>query len=486
LAFADQTQSSDAGAAPLSGAPADATRMPRFGLSVRLLLLTVLFVMLAEVLIYVPSVANFRRNWLNDRLAAAQMAALVLDAAPAETLPQDLEARLLTGVGALAVAVKGAGTRRLLAMNDTPPEVARTVDLRDTPWYTSISNAVVTLFDPAEGPIRVVGHGMGGAEFVEMILDERPLRAAMLEFSRNILLLSLVISGITAGLLYLALQIVIVRPVRRLTASIAAFADEPEDVSRIIVPSDRGDEIGVAERSLAQMETALAGELRQKRHLAELGLAVSKINHELRNMLTTAQLLTDRLETVPDPTVQRVAPRLVATLGRAIDFCQATLAYGRAAEPLPQRRRVRLAPLVADLGDLTGLSAGTSIRFEPQVAPDLEVDADPDQLSRILVNLLRNAVEALSQAGAAQGDPRITLKASREGSRVVVIVGDNGPGVPERAKANLFSAFAGSARAGGIGLGLAISAELARLHAGSLTLERTDTGACFRLVIPDR
>jgi signal transduction histidine kinase len=161
------------------------------------------------------------------------------------------------------------------------------------------------------------------------------------------------------------------------------------------------------------METALAGELRQKRHLAELGLAVSKINHELRNMLTTAQLLTDRLETVPDPTVQRVAPRLVATLGRAIDFCQATLVYGRAAEPLPQRRRVRLAPLVAELGDLAGLSAGAGIRFETQIAPDLEIDADPDQLSRILVNLVRNATQALSQAGATQGEPRITLKATR-------------------------------------------------------------------------
>jgi hypothetical protein len=95
--------------------------MPRFGLSGRLLLLTVLFVMIAEVLIYVPSVANFRRNWLNDRLAAAQMAALVLDAVPSESLPQDLEARLLAGVGAVAVAVKGGGARRLLAMSDMPP-----------------------------------------------------------------------------------------------------------------------------------------------------------------------------------------------------------------------------------------------------------------------------------------------------------------------------------------------------------------------------
>ena len=154
------------------------------------------------------------------------------------------------------------------------------------------------------------------------------------------------------------------------------------------------------------METALADVLRQKSHLAELGLAVSKINHELRNMLTTAQLLTDRLEGIADPAVQRVAPRLVATLGRAIEFCQATLAYGRAAERLPERRRVLLAPIVTELRDLTALVASAGISLQSEVAPDLEVDADPDQLSRVLVNLVRNSVQALSQAGTRDGPPR--------------------------------------------------------------------------------
>ena len=193
-----------------------------------------------------------------------------------------------------------------------------------------------------------------GVDFVEIVLDQRPLRDAMLEFSRNILLLSLLISGITASLVYFALQWVIVRPVRRLSGNIAAFAGNPEDASRVIRPSDRADEIGVAEQALAQMETALADELRQKRRLAELGLAVSKINHELRNMLTTAQLLTDRLERVSDEAVQRVAPRLVATLGRAIAFCEATLAYGRATERLPQRELVPWRRSSDELADLTG------------------------------------------------------------------------------------------------------------------------------------
>jgi signal transduction histidine kinase len=458
----------------------------RFGLSARLLSLTVLFVLLAEVLIYVPSVANFRRNWLTDRLAAAQIATVVLDAAPGERLSADLEARLLAGVGARAIAVRGGGTRRLLALDPMPPRVDRTVDLRHAQWQTLIADAFAVLLAPATHPIRVIGHGMAGADFVEVILDQAPLRAAMIEFSRNILLLSLAISGITAGLVYLALQLVIVRPVRRLSRNIASFAQDPEDISRVIEPSPRTDEIGIAEQALASMEETLAGELRQKRRLADLGLAVSKINHELRNMLTTAQLLADRLEGVADPAAQRVLPRLVSTLGRAIDFCEATLAYGRAAERPPQRRLIRLKPILDELADLVGLAPGAVIAFEARVAEDLLVDADPDQLSRVLVNLVRNAVQALSQAGAPGGNPRIDIVAKREGGAVEVLVCDNGPGVPERAKAHLFSAFRGTARAGGAGLGLAIAAEIARLHGGSLILDEVATGTRFRLVLPDR
>ena len=466
-------------------APARRSLSSAFGLSSRLLVLTILFVMLAEVLIYVPSVANFRRNWLNDRLAAAQIAALVLDAAPEDKLSEELEAKLLAGVGAHAVAVRGGGTRRILARDDVPPEVGRVVDLRAATWWDLIRGAFATLLAPAERPLRVIGPAMG-ADFVELVVDERPLRAAMAEFSRNILLLSLLISGITAGLVYLALHWLIVRPVRRLSGNIAAFAANPEDASRVITPSEREDEIGLAEQALARMEGVLADELRQKRRLAELGLAVSKINHELRNMLTTAGLLGDRLREVEDPAVQRVVPRLVRTLGRAIDFCEATLAYGRARERLPQRRLVPLAPVVEELADLTGLAPGAGIAFKADVPDDLQVDADPEQLPRILANLVRNAVQALSQAGTAGEAPRVTVRARRAGNAVIIHVGDNGPGVPDRARANLFAAFQSSARSGGTGLGLAVTAELVRLHGGTITLEDTPVGACFRIVIPDR
>ncbi len=459
--------------------------LSRFGLSARLLLLTVLFVMIAEVLIYVPSVASFRLTWLRDRLAAAQIAAMVLDAAPEESLSEEMELRLLQGVGAKAIALRGGGRRSLLAAGDMPPEVGKSVDLRNVRWSDLVRDAVDVLFNPTDKPIRVIGAGMG-VEFVEMILDQRPLRSAMLDYSRNILLLSLLISAITASLVYLTLQWVIVRPVRRLTGNIAEFSGNPEDASRVIRPTDRVDEIGLAEQALARMEMTLADELRQKRRLAQLGLAVSKINHELRNMLTTAQLLTDRLDRVSDETVQRIAPRLVATLDRAIAFCESTLAYGRATEPLPQRRPMPLAPLIEDLSNLTDLAPEVGIAFQSHVPEDLTVDADRDQLNRVLVNLVRNAVQALSQAGAPDGRPCIDVRAHREGSMVVILVEDNGPGIPERIKANLFTPFQGSSQKGGTGLGLTIAAELIHLHGGSISLDEGTGRTRFRVVIPDR
>ncbi len=205
------------------------------------------------------------------------------------------------------------------------------------------------------------------------------------------------------------------RPVLQLARNIAAFADDPERFDRPAACSRRTDEIGQAETALARMKAALGGELRQKRRLAELGLSVSKINHELRNLLTTAQLLGDRFETVSDPVVQRVAPRLVATLDRAIRFCEATLAYGRATEPNAQRRMVALAPLLDELTDLSGLMPAAGVEVSVCAPADLEIDADPEQLLRALTNLVRNAVQA--HAAARTTGASVVIEGLRDGSR---------------------------------------------------------------------
>ncbi len=462
--------------------------LTRLGLSAKLLLVTVLFVMLAEVLIYLPSIANFRRNWLNDRIAAAQVAALVLEGAPEDGLPEGSENRLLMGVGARAIAARVGGARRLLSLDSMPPpEVSRAVDLRNLSWLSAINEALAVLVSPATMPIRVVGEAVGGADFVEIVIDEAPLRRAMLKFSWSLLLISLLLTGLTALAVYIALNALIIGPIRHLAANVMEFEADPENPRRIIEPSLRADEIGEAERALARMEATLADELRTKKHLAELGLAVSKINHDLRNMLAAAQLMSDQLIETRDAKIRRFAPRLIATLGRAIDFCQATLAYGRAAEATPAIRDVPLRQLVAEQAEMLGLGEGKQPRFENRVPPELSAPCDPDQMARVLTNLMRNAIQALTRAGAEAGNlPVLTVTGGPENGSVALRIIDNGPGVPERARANLFQAFRGSVTPGGTGLGLAVAAELVRLHGGSIALEPSTTGAIFAVMLPAR
>ncbi|MBV9078520.1 MAG: HAMP domain-containing histidine kinase, partial [Methylobacteriaceae bacterium] len=363
-------------------------------MSARLLTLTLGFTLCVQLLIYVPAISDFRRSWVFDRLRGAQMVALTLMAAKDDALSREIEAQLLAGLkGVQAIGVRGPGTRWLLTVDgQEPPPARREIDLRDPPLLGPLRGIAHNLINPESSLTRILGPGVAGVpglDWVEVIVDERPFRHALIGYSKRFLLISLAIALAITGLLYWALHMMVVAPVRRLTDNITAFASDPQDARRIISPSGRTDEIGRAEAALARMEGTLATELRRRQRLAELGLAVSKINHELRNMLTTAQLLGDRLGGIADPTVQRTAPRLIATLDRAIAFCGATLAYGRAIEPEPKRARVPLLPIVQEQRDLAD---GNDIAVGIKVAPDLTIDADPDQLGRVLLNLLRNSV----------------------------------------------------------------------------------------------
>jgi signal transduction histidine kinase len=459
---------------------------PHLGLSGKLLVLTLSFVMIAEVLIYVPSVANFRLNYLHDRLSAAYTAALVLETAPSG-VPDTVARQILDSIGARAVAVKMGQQRRLLAASDMPPTINHDIDMRTMSWHRAIIEAFDTLICGDTDVMRVMGPAPMGGEFVEIVLDEGPLRTAMLEFSVRILILSLIISAMTATLVYLALHLLLVRPMRRMTANMVAFRADPENPRRIIAASDRTDEIGTAERELAAMQSDLATLLAQKNHLAALGLAVSKINHDLRNLLSSAQLFSERLAKISDPHVQRFAPKLMRSLERAIDFCQSTLSYGRVQEPPPDRRPLALEPLVEEVRETLGLDPGGPVRWIGAVERGLMVDADPDQLFRILLNLARNAVQALEGRDAKDpGRDQVRVTGRREGAVVVIEVSDTGPGLPERARAHLFEAFQGSTRTGSVGLGLAIVAELVRAHNGEVRLVDGTIGATFRVTIPDR
>ena len=458
-------------------------RVPRrLGLSGKLLLLTIPLVMIAEVLIYVPSIANFWMNRLNARLASANTAALVLDAAPSGMVPDSLAHQILDSIGARAVAIKLGQQRRLLASANLPAAIDHDIDMRTLTAWSSIVTSLEMMMETGNQAIRIVGPAPSGGQFIEVVVDEVPLRTAMYRFSRNLLLVSLVIAILTAALVYFALHFLFVRPMRRLTESLVSFHENPESSARIIVPSNRSDEIGVAERELSDMQRDLVSMLHQKSRLASLGLAVSKINHDLRNLLASSQLLSDQLASVPDPRVQRFAPKLLRSLERAIAFCQSTLSYGRAQEAAPDRRMMLIEPVVSEVRESAGLAADASITWISAIERGLMVDADPDQLFRVLLNLVRNAEQALD----GQPTTQIRITGRREGTVAIVEVSDTGPGIPPATRENLFKAFQTSGRPGGSGLGLAIAAELGGAHGGEIHLVEGTIGATFRITIPDR
>lgn len=452
-------------------------------LSGRFLLITAAFVLLAEVLILVPSVARYRETYLFSRLERAQIASLAVEAGGGMVSP-DLEQELLENAGVLNVVLRRDDLRQLVLNSPIPAPVAATYDLREATLAVLLRDAILRLWDPEPRIIRVIGAPVqGGGTLIEFTMHTGPLRHEMIETGLRVLTLSAVIAGLTAGLLFLAVRRVLLLPIRGLVGSMRAYADAPEDGRRVLTPTARLVELREAETALNRMQTQLTGALRQKERLAQLGTAVAKVSHDLRNMLTTAQLLADRMELSRDPAVQRAAPKLVASISRAVSLCEGTLAFGRAEEPPPRLQLIALDPLVRDVFESDALAPGAEmITHRAAIPPGLRLRADPEQLYRILSNLVRNAHEAI----AATGRPgEIAVIAREEDAVWRLTISDTGPGLPQKARDNLFRAFQGGIRKGGTGLGLAIAADLARGHGGQLDLLRSDgSGTTFELILP--
>ena len=229
----------------------------------------------------------------------------------------------------------------------------------------------------------------------------------------------------------------------------------------------------------------LAGEPLQRpelERLAQLGGAVAKISHDLRNILTSAQLFADRLEASADPMVARSAPKLVGSISRAVALCESTLKFGKAEEVAPAIRAIDLAALVSDVAEAEGLDEDGTVACLIEVPDGFHIMADAEQLYRVLSNLVRNARQAIEATGEGG---TIEISASETADEWRIRVGDTGPGLPEKAREHLFEAFQGGARKGGTGLGLAIAAELLRGHGGRLELARSDAeGTEFLIHLP--
>jgi signal transduction histidine kinase len=454
-------------------------KLPGFGrgLSARVLALTILFVMVSAVLIYAPSIVRFRVEWLEEKLNMAHLAVLTLEATPDYMIDPELEVRLLSHVGARLIALRSADGKNLLLRGTSPPMLVQaSIDLSDRSFLQLTEDAFDTLRQPRNRVLRVKGFSPRAADIVvDMVLDEWPLRKAMIAYSWRILGISIVISLTTAALVFASLQWLIIRPMRRLTGSMVAFRRDPEQVPMSFGSTRRGDEIGLAEREFAEMQDKVRQALAQRARLAALGTAVSKINHDLRGILSTARLVTDRLAESDSPEIKKAAPALLRSLDRAAELCSDTLNFTREGPPKPNLQAVDLAALVDEVGE--SLAAGRAGAWCNEIVPGCRVLADHGQLFRILHNLGENAFLA--------GATRVAVSAQADTDKIRIDVTDDGPGLPPKAVENLFVPFKGSARAGGTGLGLAIARELARGQGGDLRLARSDgKGAVFAIDLP--
>jgi signal transduction histidine kinase len=445
-------------------------------LSAKLLVMTIAFVMITEVFIYAPSVGRYRLSYLENTLSNAHLATRALDATPNDLLSPDLTRQLLRHADAHAIVQHMDGAPRRVLTEGSPPTSDRTIDLRRADFFGLIWDAFGTMLRRDDRVLRVVGRSPEDKNVViEAIIDERPMRREMLQYSWRILLLSLLISAVTALAVFFAIRWLTVRPLRRLTESMVNFSVDPEDPKRLMQPGHRHDEVGVAERELRNMQIGLRAALRQKERLATLGTAVTKINHDLRNMLSTAQLVSDRLAGSEDPQVKKALPTLIRSVDRAVHLCTQTLDFARDDASNPKREPFVMADVVEEV------FAGCAGHHDPKptlinrVHPDLVTNADRGQVFRLVNNLVLNALQA--------GSTAVIVEAGRN-SDLAIEVKDNGPGIPEEVRGHIFHAF-GKASKNGTGLGLAIAREIAHAHHGEIDLvSSSERGTHFKVTMP--
>ncbi|MCC5995554.1 MAG: HAMP domain-containing histidine kinase [Oceanicaulis sp.] len=436
----------------------------------KLLIFSVLFVMVAEVMIFFPSASSFRTEWLAVRAEAAHLAALAAETAEADGLSEARVRELLAGADAVAVARVYGGVNELVLGGEV--EVSNLI-VANLMRETLIERQIAlwgTFFAPEGRHIRIVAAPRTRPdEQISVIVPEAGLRDDLIAFSVRIFWLSLFIAGVTGVLLYGVLMVIFVRPMRRLAMAITAFQKDPGNPALAFTPSGRRDEIGEAETALAAMQDEVRAAFRQRERLAALGGAVARINHDLRNVLASAQLVSDRLAMSQDSRVANMGARLVRAVDRGVRLCQETLEFGRAQERAPVFSRIQLRPALDEAaGD--AMAATGRADWDNRIDDALAVQADPDHLHRIFLNLFRNAIQAMEGGGAVSA-----ALAREEGGHVVIAVSDTGPGVPDHVRETLFEPFGRSGAKGGAGLGLSIARELARAMGGDVIL--ADSGA---------
>jgi len=447
--------------------------MPRWSrLSRRVFLLVAALVTACGILVHLPSLVAFRTDYLKHRLIDAYMATIALRAGGTLTAAQ--QAMLLEQAHLIGIEVQSSGAELRLG---APAPVERDIRLDREPPGQSLLCTLSVLFGQSQGLLRVSGAPPGEqGVWIAVTLEATALQRALRRQAIEALLLSVAISLFTAGLVQLGLMRLLLRPIERLTAQLAAFHTDPYNTPPPQLIS-RADEIGELQCSLAAMEAEVQTALKREARLAALGGAVARIHHDLKSILATVSFASTRLVDAADPRSRQLTELLGQSVRRAVNLCASTLDLARGETPVVQRERIDLATLCIQA------AAAAARPPEFQVTVNVPVSAaihgDPERLARVLGNLLANSREA--------GAQQVRLTTCSTAAGWAIEIADDGPGVPEAARTRLFEPFTGSVKAGGNGLGLATSRDIARAHGGELELVRSGAhGACFRLTLPDR
>ncbi|MBY0421847.1 MAG: HAMP domain-containing histidine kinase, partial [Parvularculaceae bacterium] len=366
-------------------------RAIRRSLSAQILMLTIVFVLIAEMIVLIPSASAYRVDWYEKRLQQAYLVGLALENPERAMIDEATLKRLFGTTGVVGVVydtAMGKQKRFLRDYNWVRFQPIMAVELERRGPFGRIVDVAGTFVSRGESIVLVTlkPNYAGGAR-VEMYVSQAQLRRDLRRHVVNILGISLVISAVTGGLFYFAVDWLIVRPVRRLTRNMARFNDHPEEPQSVLPASDRDDELGDAERALTDLERRVQDLLAQRRRLAALGAGIAKISHDLRNILASAQLMSDRLAKSEDPRVRSLSPRLVQALDRAVALSRDTLSYGRMEASMLKKTRFGLAELADEAMDD---AAHPRVDFNNEVPPDMTVLGDRTQLYRALFNLVRN------------------------------------------------------------------------------------------------
>ena len=453
-------------------------------LSGKLLLMTIAVVMLAELVIFIPSATAFRQDWLNVRAQQAALLAQALTGVPDYEASEILTEQFMRDTDVIMMSAKRDGMSEFMLGQPPSSGDIDVIDLREKRRLPLFRDAFRAFFGSAKGSLRVLAVSpVQGQDALELIIPKAKLQWAMRDYAKRIAVLSLAIAVITGLMIYLAMLFMIIRPIENLAGGLAAFREDPEIRRSNLPPSSRKDEIGQLQREFYDMKQGVRASFKQRERLATLGMAVAKINHDLRNVLASASLVSDRLASDQDERIAKMGSRLMRAIDRGIKLTSEVLNFSLSGQDEAELEVVRVSLLVGEAaGDtLGGFGSGARrISFTNKIPSEMIVTADKDHTYRIFHNLFRNAAQAMAKIREDDAVRHLTVEAIPSGDHITILVRDTGPGIPDKVKDKLFKAFAASSGHGSTGLGLTISQDLAREQGGDIVLESTsEAGTVF-------